>query len=129
MIANPPGGSYSVSNTVDYISKGHRPAVFVSVYLLLASGVGLLVLLNRLREAIGSSSRASLFNALGICAVASWIAGYAIVIGVHAAYAFGGSGKLVLTHGVVYTFAEIGLGRDVRRGWDASRLCADHVRR
>jgi hypothetical protein len=27
-IANPPGGSYSASNTIDYISKGHRTAVF-----------------------------------------------------------------------------------------------------
>jgi hypothetical protein len=108
MIANPPGGNYSVTNTIDYISKGHRTAVFVSVYALLASGVGLVLLLNRLRGAIGSGSRASIFNALGISAVAAWVAGYAIVVGVPASYAFAGNGKVVLTHSVVYTFAEVG---------------------
>jgi hypothetical protein len=108
MVANPPGGTYSVSNTIDYISKGHRSVVFISVYFLLASGVGLLLLLGRLREAIGSGSRAWTFNALAISAVATWVAGYAMVVGVPAAYAFGGSNKLVLTHGVVYTFAEVG---------------------
>lgn len=108
MIANPPGGSYSVSNTIDYVAKGHRVSVFASVYFLLASAVGLVLLLTRLREAIGGGSRASIFNALGVAAVASWVAGYAMVVGVPAAIAFGGSSKLVLTHGVVYTFAEVG---------------------
>ena len=98
------------------------------MYLLIASGVGLLALPSRLREAIGSSSRASIFNALSVAAVTSWIVGYAIVIGVPSLVRVRRNGKFVLTHGVVYTFAEIGWA--VMYGAGGILLaCADHVRR
>jgi len=108
IVANPPGGTYSVSNTIDYIAKGHRPAVFVSAYMLLLSGVGLLLLLARLRDSIGDKRRATVFWGLGAAATAAWVAGYSLVIAVPAAFAFGGGSQLTLTHGVVYTFAEAG---------------------
>jgi hypothetical protein len=105
---NPPGGTYKAADIVDYVTKGHRPAVFLSMYLLLASGVGLAVVLTRLRGAIESRTRAAVFTALGIAAVAAWVVGYALVIGVPAAYAFGGGDQLALAPGIVYTFAEAG---------------------
>jgi hypothetical protein len=108
MIANPPGGSYDAADIVDYVTKGHRPVVFVSMYMLLLSGVGLALLVTRLREAIGAGSRKTVFTVLGAAAVAAWVVGYALVIGVPAAYAFGGGDKLSLAPGVVYTFAESG---------------------
>jgi len=108
MIANPPGGTYKVSDIVDYVTKGHRPAVFLSMYLLLASGVGLAILLTRLREAIEGRTRVWVFTTLAGAAVAAWVVGYALVIGVPAAYAFGGGDHLSLAPGIVYTFAEAG---------------------
>jgi hypothetical protein len=61
MVANPPGGNYKASDVADFIAKGHRPAVFVSIYLVLLSAVGLLLLLARLRESIAEGSRTTLF--------------------------------------------------------------------
>jgi hypothetical protein len=78
MVANPPGGNYKASDIADFIAKGHRPAVFVSVYLVLLSGAGLLLVLARFRESIADGPRATLFWGFSISAVAAWIVGYAI---------------------------------------------------
>jgi MFS family permease len=108
MVANPPGGDYSVSTIVDYTAKGHRASVFLSLYLVLIGAVGLVLLVARLRDAVTDGRRASLFWALGVAAATAWVAGYALVVSVPAAYAFGGGKDLVLTNGVVYAFAEAG---------------------
>lgn len=108
MIGNPPGGNYSVSNIIDYEAKGHRPAVFASVYVILLSAAGLLLLLARLRDAVGDGRRSSLFWAFGVAAAAAWTAGYALVIAVPAAMAFGGGSHITLTDPTVYTFSEAG---------------------
>ena len=71
MVANPPGGNYKASDIADFIATGHRPAVFVSVYLMLLSAVGLLVLLARLRESIAAGSRETLFWSFSVAAVAA----------------------------------------------------------
>jgi hypothetical protein len=91
-IANPPGGDYSASAVADFIAKGHRPAVFVSIYIVMLSAVGLLLLLARLRDSI-DGRRASLFWGLGLGAVTSWLVGAAIVLSPSIALAFSG-GKL-----------------------------------
>src|SRR5581483_1180276 len=90
MIANPPGGTYSASDATKYIEHGHRAAVFVSVYVFLIGAVGLVLTLARLRAAIADAGRASVFWFLGIAATAAWVAGYALVVAVPAASAYGG---------------------------------------
>lgn len=107
-VANPPGGTYKTSDIVGFVAKGHRPVVFLSIYLLLLSGVGLLVLLARLRESIVESKRAAIFWGLGVGSAAAWVAGYALAMTAPAAFAFGGGKSLTLTNGVIYTFAEAG---------------------
>jgi hypothetical protein len=78
IVASPPGGDYKPSDIADFIAKGHRPAVFVSVYVVLLSAIGLLLLLARLRESVVGESRPSLFWGFGVGAVAAWLAGYAL---------------------------------------------------
>jgi hypothetical protein len=108
LIASPPGGDYKVSDIVDYVARGHRAAVFVSLYLVLLSSIGLLLLIARMRTAVADGARASIFWALGLAAAAAWTIGYAIVVAVPAAMAFSGGHTAPLTSGVIYTFCEAG---------------------
>lgn len=107
MLANPPGGTYSAHDAADYVTSGHRPVVFISMYLVLVAAVGLLLLLARLRQAI-EGNRSSLFWALGVASVTAWVVGYALVIGVPAAYSFGGASNLHLGTDVIYVLSETG---------------------
>jgi hypothetical protein len=108
MVANPPGGNYSASDIADFLAKGHRPAVFVSLYLVLISAVGLLFLLARLRESIGDGAREPIFWGFSIAAVAAWMAGYAVGIVPSIALAFSGGKLHSLSAPVAYTFSEAG---------------------
>jgi hypothetical protein len=108
MVANPPGGNYKASDIADFIAKGHRPAVFVSVYLVLLSGAGLLLVLARFRESIADGPRATLFWGFSISAVAAWIVGYAIGMAPSLALAFSGGKLHSLSAPVAYTFSEAG---------------------
>jgi hypothetical protein len=106
-ITNPPGGNYSASDIADFVTKGHRTSVFVSMYVVLLSAVGLALLLARLREAV-EGARRPLFWGLAVGAVTGWVVGYALVIAVPAAMAFGGASHVVLTSPTIFTFAEAG---------------------
>jgi hypothetical protein len=106
-ITNPPGGNYSASGVADFVTKGHRTSVFLSVYVVLLSAVGLALLLARLRDAV-EGSRRPLFWGLGVAAVASWVVGYALVVSVPVARAFGGASHVTLTSATIYTFSEAG---------------------
>jgi hypothetical protein len=106
-IANPPGGNYSVHDITEFVTKGHRTVVFVSVYVLLLSGVGLALLLARLRDGV-EGQRRTLFWGLGVGAVAAWVSGYALAVSAPVAMAFGGSGKFTLADGTIFTFTEAG---------------------
>jgi hypothetical protein len=108
MVANPPGGDYKASDIASFIGKDHRPAVFVSVYIVLLSAVGLLVLLARLRESIVGESRPAVFWGFGIGAVAAWLAGYALVITPSLALAFSGGHLDTLSAPIAYTISEAG---------------------
>jgi hypothetical protein len=107
MLANPPGGGYSAHDAANYVTSGHRPVVFVSMYLILVTGIGLLLLLARLREAI-LGGRSRVFWGLGVAAVSAWIVGYALVVATPASYAFGGASNLHLTNDVIYVLSESG---------------------
>lgn len=108
IVANPPGGNYSASDAADYIAKGHRPAVFISLYLTLIAAVGLLLALARLRDAIEAGARRSFFWGLSIAAVAAWMTGYALVATPSVALAFSGGHLKSLDPTVVYTVSEGG---------------------
>jgi hypothetical protein len=108
LVTNPPGGGYTASDAVHYVAGGHRAAVFVGMYLFLAAGIGLALVLTRLRAAI-DGERGRFFSLLATGAVATLLAGFAIVEGVAMAYAFGGGSKIALSPSVVYTFSQVGL--------------------
>jgi hypothetical protein len=108
MIANPPGGNYKASDMASYIAKGHRPSVFISVYLMLLATVGLLLALARLRDAIEPGARRSFFWGLSIAAATSWMAGYALVVTPSTALAFSSGDLKTLDPSLVYTLAEGG---------------------
>jgi hypothetical protein len=100
-IGNGPGGNYSASDVAKFVERGHRPAVFVSVYLAWLAVIGLLLLLARLRSAITDKSRASIFWALSVAGAAVWVAGWALGLMVPIAMAYGGKG-VVIPSGVIY---------------------------
>jgi hypothetical protein len=109
IIASPPGGNYKASDVTSYLAKGHRPAVFISVYLMVVAVVGLVLLLARLRTRI-EGSRESLFWGFSIAAAAAWLSGYALVVATPAALAFSG-GSLdasAITPQTGYVFSEAG---------------------
>jgi hypothetical protein len=108
LIADPPGGSYSEHDAATYVTKDHRPSVFISFYLVLLGGIGLALLLARLRDAIADGGRGSLFWGFGVAAVAAWVGGYALVIAGPAAFAFSGGNGFTLDHNLVYMFSEAG---------------------
>jgi hypothetical protein len=108
IVANPPGGNYKPSDIADFIAKGHRPAVFLSAYLMLLSGAGLLFLVACLRDSIADGARSSIFWGFGIASVAAWVAGYAIAISPSLALAFSGGKLHSLSAPVAYTFSEAG---------------------
>lgn len=107
VLASPPGGSYSASDVADYVAKGHRTSVIVSIYLVVLAAVGLVCLLARLRDAIADARTAAIFWAIGTAAVAGFVIGYALVAAVPLAIAYGGS-AVTLQPTVVFTLAEAG---------------------
>jgi hypothetical protein len=109
MIASPPGGNYSASDVTKFLAKGHRPAVFVSLYLMVIAVVGLVLFLARLRTAI-DGPRESLFWGFSIASAAAWLTGYAIVVATPAALAFSGGklGASAISPQNAYLFSEAG---------------------
>jgi uncharacterized membrane protein YedE/YeeE len=48
--ANAPGGKYHANDVADFVAKGHRSAVMISLFLVAAAIVGLLVVMAYLCE-------------------------------------------------------------------------------
>jgi hypothetical protein len=107
IVGNPLGGSYSANDVAGFVKGSHHVAVFLSLYFLVFGAIGLVVLLHRLRGAIQSSTRASIFWALAIGGTTAWAAGCVVAVAVPVAMAFGGHG-VVLGAPIVYTISEIG---------------------
>jgi hypothetical protein len=111
LLAAPPGGTYKESDVADYVEKGHRGAVFVSFYLLLLGVLGLICLLAHLRQRLGADDRGlrTIFWGTGLAGAASFAIGWAVVVTVPLAMAFGGS-DVSVEPTVTYTIAEAGWG-------------------
>jgi hypothetical protein len=108
LISSTPGGSYSPRDVSDFVAKGHRPAVFISLYLVLFGVLGLISLLARLRQLMGGESHArAVFWASGLVAAATFAAGWAVASVVPIAMAYGGRG-VVVAPPVVYVVVEAG---------------------
>jgi hypothetical protein len=107
VVENAPGGSYSATDVADYVRSGHRPLVFVALYLGALGVVGLVFLLARLRAAIADQAPASVFWGLGLTAAGAITAGYALTAAVPIAMGYGGKG-VTLDAPVTYVFSESG---------------------
>jgi hypothetical protein len=107
IVENAPGGSYSANDVADYVRSGHRPLVFVALYLGALGVVGLVFLLARLRAAIADQASASVFWGLGLAAAGAITAGYALTAAVPIAMGYGGKG-VTLDAPVTYVFSESG---------------------
>jgi hypothetical protein len=107
LIAQPPGGNYSVKDVHSYLARGHRAAVFVAIYVLVVALIGMLLMLWRMRDEI-VGARSTIFWALSVAGSASWLAGFAIVIAPAAALSFSGGHLDTLSPTLTYTIAEAG---------------------
>jgi hypothetical protein len=107
IISNGPGGNYKESDVTDFLKSGHRPIVFVATYMVLVGVVGLVFLLARLRDAIADSTRSSVFWALGVAGVGTWIAGWALGAAAPIARGYGGK-DVVIAPTVTYTLSSAG---------------------
>lgn len=99
VIASPPGGTYTESSVTDFVAKGHRTAVIVSLYLMLFAVVGLLAMLREL-------TRGSLASGLGIMGAAGIAIGWALGMTPALAKLYGGNTSIDPKVG--YTISEGG---------------------
>ncbi len=106
-VDNGPGGSYSQSDVTNYLKSGHRPSVFIALYLVLLGIAGLTLLMMRLRDSIGDPRRSSVFWGLGVAGVGAVVAGWALHGAVPVAMAYGGKGVAVAPT-VTFVFSEAG---------------------
>jgi hypothetical protein len=111
LVADPPGGTYGVSDTITYLAKGHRVALFISFYLSMLGVLGLVCLLGYLREAVAVRAEnevaARTFWAVGLTAAASLAAGWGIAVGNGLAHVYGGH-DLLIAPSVTYLVSEVG---------------------
>jgi hypothetical protein len=111
LIANPPGGTYKAHDAIKYVARGHRVAVFVSLYLLMLAVVGLIALVSYLRDAVVSRPAGirigRLFAWLGLASAVSFAVGWGIVLGNAIAHAYGGR-HVVVPPTTTYLASELG---------------------
>jgi hypothetical protein len=108
IVANLPGGTYKASNVADFVKNGHRPLVFVSIYLFVLGVLGLVLLLARLRDVLGPGRAGSIFWALGVSSAGALLAGFVLATAVPLAMGYGGSKQVILDPKVTYVFSEAG---------------------
>jgi hypothetical protein len=109
-VSSPPGGEYSTGDIANFVEKGHRPAVFVSVYLGLLAVAALIGLLARLRDSIRESVKPGadrFFWGTAVAGAAALAIGWLLVLTVPVAIGYAGT-ALALDPQVVYTICEAG---------------------
>ncbi len=108
-VADPPGGSYKASDVANYVAKGHRPEVILSLYLMLLAVLGLIALLIGMRDLIakaGESIAGRLFWVCGLIAATGFAIGWCLLSTVSLSRAVGGGPPIDPT--VAYTFLQAG---------------------
>jgi hypothetical protein len=106
IVANPPGGSFSAKDLSDYAAKGHRPAVYVALNLLLVAAGSLLYLVTRLSARVAAEGSSRIFSPLGFTAGAAWAIGASLLGIVPVGLANGG--HLPADNAVVYLLTQLG---------------------
>lgn len=106
IISNPPGGTYKASNVTDYITRGHRPAVIIALYLGLLGVVGLLLFLSHFRTAV-EGPFGTVYWSAAVGAATIMLVGWAIVGSVSMVVAYGGA-AVAPSPQLGYVIAEIG---------------------
>ena len=111
-VANAPGGNYSASSVTDYLAHGHRVAAIVVTQLALLGILGLICLLEQLRDTISigpASKRAgTIVWGTGLAAAAAFAIGWGVLGGQVIAHLEGGS-PIVIPPAVTYLISEIGV--------------------
>jgi hypothetical protein len=108
VIGSPPGGNWSAEQISDFVARGHRPAAFVGMYLLLLAAVALLYLVAALRRRIADGNAGCVFAATGFAAGTAWAVGAPLLFVVPAGLANGG--HLPSDPAVVYMLTQVGFG-------------------
>lgn len=120
-----PGGAYSDSDVVAFISSGHSWAAFALAYLGIIGALAILVLGIHLRDEVGANgpngsvgsggsggsdgSGRDLVGALAVTGAATSLTGWFVTGGIAVAMAEGGAPvRDAIAHPVVYTLGEIG---------------------
>jgi hypothetical protein len=107
-----PGGNYTPSDVISFVGSGHRPAVFVSLYLVVLSSVGLACLFAYVRQAIATRGdqqvAATLVWGAGLAVSIAFLLGWTVALSVPVAYAFS-HGGFAIAPTVTYAIVEMGL--------------------
>jgi hypothetical protein len=111
-LAATPGGNYTASDLTSFVASGHRPAVFVSLYLAVIAASGLICLFARLRQAIvaagGRQVPDVIFWGAGLAVAIAFLFGWIISFSVPMTYAFS-NGGFAIAPAVTYAIVELGL--------------------
>jgi hypothetical protein len=116
ILASPPGGNYVANDVADFVARGHRLAVFASLYIFLLGILGLILLLARLRGSItgGNGAFASVFWGTGLAGAVCYAVGWGIALTPPMARAFGGASQVFfdprVTYGIVVGGAIVMIG-------------------
>lgn len=112
-LAAVPGGNYTPSDVTGFVASGHRPAVFISLYLVVIATLGLICLYARLREAIVTSGGRHVPDTVvwgaGLAVAIAYLFGETIALSVPITYAFS-HGGFSISPAETYAIVELGLG-------------------
>ncbi len=105
--ANAPGGNYHANDVADFVAKGHRSVVLLSLFLVAAAIVGLLVVMAYLCEtSFGKGRSGRIAWGTSLFASGSFLTGWAILITPSMSIALGGGPGIDPT--VSYTIMQAG---------------------
>ena len=88
IVVDPPGGDYKESDVTNFLAHGHRTAVYVGLYLMLAGAVCLLFLVTALRGR-ATGRWAALFDGVSMASATAWAIGSVLVAVVPIAFSNG----------------------------------------
>jgi len=105
--ANAPGGNYHANDVADFVAKGHRSSVMISLFLVAAAIAGLLVVMAYLCEtSFGKGRSGRIAWGTSLFAAGSFLVGWAILITPSMSVALGGGPSI--DPAVSYTIMQAG---------------------